>query len=64
MLLTADEADDVTEDLTLAAVESEDEMEDAEADAADAADESVWALTPAKAAMARMRALESCMVCV
>jgi len=38
MLLTADEAEDVTEDLTLAAVEREDEMEEAEADAADEAE--------------------------
>lgn len=61
MLLIADEAEDVTEDLTLAAVEREDEMEDAEADAAD---ELAWALTPAKAAIARTRALESCIAYV
>jgi len=54
MLLIADVADDVTEERTLAAVEREDEMEEA--------DELSWALTPAKAAMARMRALENCMV--
>jgi len=57
MLLTADVAEDVTEERTLAAVEREDE-------AAEAADElSVdWALTLAKAAMARTRVLVSCMV--
>jgi len=60
MLLTADVAEDVTEERTLAAVEREDEA----AEAAEAADElSVdWALTLAKAAMARTRVLVSCMV--